>query len=127
MESRSSPSQGTVVFRVAEGLLIAKPDTNLIERGSDLDYRQHMDPILEKVEGGYRTVLLDLGEIDYMRSTGLGALLELFERLKEKGCRLAIASPPILIKNLFQCTAVTEILPVYSSVEEAIESERGRA
>ncbi len=71
----------------------------------------------EHVEG----VILDLENINYMDSTGLGELVGYLGRFQDSGKRLKLVNPNITIKRLLQLTRLDQVFKVYTSEEEALE------
>jgi len=69
-------------------------------------------------------VIADLSRVDFLDSTGLGALVGGLKRLRE-GARgslaLVISTPRIL--RIFQITGLTKALAVQPSVEDAITAD----
>ena len=83
------------------------------------------DGLAAKIEEGHRTILLDLGVVKFMDSSGLGALISSMKALQSKGeillCRV---SEPI--HGLLKLTQVIRIFPVYETAEEARASRLRR-
>ena len=68
-------------------------------------------------------LIADLGQVDFLDSTGLGALVGGLKRLREAGGSLAlvISSPRIL--RIFQVTGLTKVLAAQRSVADAITAD----
>jgi anti-sigma B factor antagonist len=79
--------------------------------------------IRELAAGGAVHLIADLGEVDFLDSTGLGALVGGLRRLREDGGSLAlvITAPPIL--RIFQITGLTKVFDTWPSVTEAITAD----
>jgi anti-sigma B factor antagonist len=71
----------------------------------------------EKVEG----VILNLENINYMDSTGLGELVGYLGRFQESGKRLKLVNPNRTITKLLELTRLNQIFKTYSSEEHALE------
>ena len=63
--------------------------------------------------------ILDLTEVPYMDSAGLGIVVRHVVRCKSKGVRLVAAGVSSRVLELFKMTKVDAILPVIDTVEEA--------
>src|SRR5689334_7232343 len=59
---------------------------------------------------GRRELLLDLRNVDYMSSTGLGQLLALHKKLRALGGRLVLAHATPLIREIFAVTHLDGVL-----------------
>ena len=70
-----------------------------------------------QVEG----VILDLENINYMDSTGLGEVVGYLGRFQDSGKRLKLVNPNITIMKLLQMTKLDQVFKTYGSEEEALE------
>ena len=66
-------------------------------------------------------LIIDLSQVPYLDSSGVGVVLSLFKFMRSRNGSLSIAEPNEKIKRVFDVTKMTEIIPVYSSLEEAIQ------
>ncbi|HEX8632391.1 MAG TPA: STAS domain-containing protein [Catenuloplanes sp.] len=76
--------------------------------------------LIEVVDAGARNVIVDLGRVDFLDSTGLGVLVGALKRLRAAGGTfgLVCAKEPLL--KIFRITALDQVFPLYPSVEAAI-------
>ena len=72
--------------------------------------------------GGARKILLNLRELSFIDSSGLGELTSGHVRARQKGSALKVACLPKRVKELFQMTGLHTILDVYEDEPEAIGS-----
>jgi len=84
-------------------------------------------PVLEKdltelLAGGERFLVLDLGDLDYISSAGLRTLLVVTKRLREKQGRLLLASLKSVVREVFEISGFSSIIPIFESVDAAISS-----
>ena len=63
--------------------------------------------------------ILDLTDVPYMDSSGLGIIVRHFVRCKSKGVRLVVAGAPPRILDLFKMTNVEGMISTTATVEEA--------
>ncbi len=66
------------------------------------------------------SVLIDMSEIDYVDSTGLGELVGYLQRFSEQGRRLALLRPHTRILNLLRLTKLDEIFQLFDDEAEGI-------
>jgi anti-sigma B factor antagonist len=71
----------------------------------------------EQVEG----VILNLENINYMDSTGLGELVGYLSRFQDSGKRLKLVNPNRTIAKLLELTRLNQIFRTYASEEHALE------
>ncbi len=84
-------------------------------------------PVLEKdltelVAGGERFLVLDLGAVEYISSAGLRAILAVTKKLREKQGRLLLASLKSVVREVFEISGFSSIIPIFQSVDAAISS-----
>lgn len=77
--------------------------------------------LLEAANEGKHDIIVDLSQLEFLDSTGLGALIGAQRRaLEYNGClRLIVSDGPI--QRLLTITGLMKVLPVYASLESALE------
>jgi ABC-type transporter Mla MlaB component len=63
--------------------------------------------------------ILDLTDVPYMDSAGLGIIVRHYVRCKSKGVRLIVAGAVPRVLDLFKMTKVDGLIPATDTVEEA--------
>jgi anti-anti-sigma factor len=76
--------------------------------------------------GGSRLVV-DLPQVEFLSSSGLGYLVLLGKRLHDRGGRLALARPSSRMQRLLGAVGLEGVLPSFSSLENAARHVRGGA
>ena len=82
------------------------------------------DAALKLFEGGRTHLIVDLGGVEYMDSTGLGMLVGLLKRLKESQGDVVIAAPQPRVKRLFDITGLARVFRIYDDVSAALKEVR---
>jgi len=77
------------------------------------------------LDGGAEKVILDLSQIDYVDSTGLGELVGYLQRFSEQGRRLVLLNPRTRILNLLKLTRLDEVFPIFEDRAGAMEALGG--
>jgi len=62
----------------------------------------------------YAQVILDLSEMNFMDSTGIGVLIGRYKRLKDKGIGIFITNPSSHAERIFKLTGLYDIMPKIS-------------
>ena len=70
----------------------------------------------------HRAVVVDLGEVGFMDSTGLGVLVAMHGRAMAHGGTLVIARPQKLVRNALRLVQVDTVIDVYESLDDALAS-----
>ena len=79
--------------------------------------------IRELAAKGAVHLIADLGQVDFLDSTGLGALVGALKRLRESGGSLTLVISASRILRIFQITGLTKVLDVQRSVTDAITAD----
>ncbi len=79
----------------------------------------------EATETGTQDLIVDLTQLEFLDSTGLGVLIGAHRRAAERGgsLRLVVSEGPIL--RLLNITGLIAVFAVYHTLEDA-QSDRGR-
>lgn len=62
-------------------------------------------------------VEVNLAEVDYMDSTGLGIFIHALKNSKEYGSRLKLINPQERVSRLFKITGLDEIIDLHNTVQ----------
>lgn len=65
--------------------------------------------------------IIDLAEVPYMDSTGMGVLVNHYVHCQRTGGKIAIIGTSDRVMELFKITRVDTVLPFKSSMEEALK------
>jgi anti-sigma B factor antagonist len=72
------------------------------------------------IERKIREYVINLEKVEYMDSSGIGALLYVFAELKKRGMLLRIAGVKGSVKRVIELTKLLGYLPLSAGVSEAI-------
>lgn len=78
------------------------------------------DRIHALVDAGFRLILLDLHDVTYVDSGGVGALVEMYLHVTKLGGRLALVRPGPCAQRVLQITHLTTAIEVFDDEEAAI-------
>ena len=79
--------------------------------------------IRELAASGAVHLITDLGQVDFLDSTGLGVLVGGLKRLREDGGSLALVITAPRILRIFQITGLTKAFDAWPSVTDAITAD----
>jgi len=86
------------------------------------DYDLFTNQIKELIEEGHVDLVLDLGKVRYINSTGLGILVSGLTTLKKTMGQMKICNLSDRIDRLFSVTSLTTIFPTFENVDDALAS-----
>ena len=81
------------------------------------------EALVDAVTGGRNRIVLDLAGVTFIDSIGLGVLVGGHKRVQPDGV-LAIAATAALVNTIFELTGIAQIIPMASTVDEALELVR---
>ncbi|HEU0132380.1 MAG TPA: STAS domain-containing protein [Mycobacteriales bacterium] len=70
-------------------------------------------------------VVVDLADVPFMDSTGLGVLVASYNRAVAAGRRLVVARPQQIVRNALRLVQVDTVIDVYDSLDAAVAATRG--
>ena len=68
-------------------------------------------------------IVVDLSQLEFLDSTGLGALIGAHKRATERGGAVRLVAQEGQILRLLRITGLLEVLPVYPTVEAALTDD----
>jgi len=87
----------------------------------DLKVRATVKDLVAK---GCKKVVVDLGAVPHVDSTGIGELVSAYTSARGQGAKLVLANLTKRIKDLLDIAQLSAVFEHYESVDEAIKSFR---
>jgi anti-sigma B factor antagonist len=75
--------------------------------------------LVEVVEGGARQVVVDLSQVDFLDSSGLGVLVGALKRLRTVGGDLSLVCTREKLLKIFRITALDRVFSLHQTVDAA--------
>ena len=79
------------------------------------------EALIERIAAGQQTIIIDLGEVGFMDSSALGALIAAVKKLGPVGT-IAVAAMRSPVARLFSVTKMDRVFSVNATVNDAIRS-----
>ncbi|TXN31126.1 STAS domain-containing protein [Lacisediminihabitans profunda] len=100
---------------IADGIAVVRPTgrLNMVSAG------RLRELITSTVAGGRSRVVVDLTGVEFIDSSGLGALISGLKTARQAGGDLRIAAPNEQVSLVLRLTNMDRVLPVYASAETA--------
>jgi len=83
--------------------------------------REHL---VRTVTDGHHQVILDLDDVHFIDSTGLGLVIGMLRRTRSLGGDLRLVSTREMLARVFEITGLDRAVPIESSVNDAIAAAR---
>ncbi len=94
-----------------KGKLMGGPETTAIH-----------DKVKDLVENKVNKIVIDLGKVKWMNSSGLGALMGSLTTARNSGGDVKLAKVTEKVKSLFMITKLITIFETFDGVDEAVQS-----
>jgi len=91
---------------------------------SEPDAKQLRGAVSDLLGQRVRKVVVDIGKVEQISSTGLGAIIAAMISLRNKGGELCVANATRKTGPLFVTTKLVKVLKLYESVNRAVASFR---
>jgi len=105
----SQQERDGIVILEPKGKILGGPDATTLK-----------DQLQSLIDSGKTKVIIDLAEVDYMNSTGLGILISTLTTLKRAQGELKLANVTDKIQSLLTITKLVTVFDDYESVDEAV-------
>ena len=83
---------------------------------------QIRDAIRDLIGKGQKRILVDLGEVNYIDSSGLGELVSAYTTVKNQGASLKLLKLTRKVHDLLQLTKLYTVFDIYDDEASAIAS-----
>jgi anti-sigma B factor antagonist len=103
--------------------------TSVIAVSGELD--AHTAPTLKGrlahlIEGGTHRLIIDLEGLEFLDSTGLGALLSALKRARAHDGSVDIICTQIRILRIFKITSLDRVFDIYDSASDVFAAQSGK-
>src|SRR2546423_3286844 len=123
LDSRGNPGRGGLVD------LDLKTDTvgdrTVVRVGGEIDVYtapKLREQLIDLVAAGNYHLVVDMENVDFLDSTGLGVLVGGLKRVRAHDGSLELVCSQERILKIFRITGLTKVFPIHSSVDEAMAS-----
>ncbi len=104
--------------QIAGDVLVATPRIETLMAGNVEEFRQNLLPQLEQA----KKVAINLTQVQFMDSSGVGAILSCLRLLDAHGGKLALFGMNKAVKGVFQITRMHRIIDGFDTREEALHA-----
>lgn len=97
-------------------------DTAMISLVGDVDLEHTPDvhaALVRLSDEQPARLIVDLGEVAYMDSSGVGMLVDVYRRVKGYGGQLILAAVQPRVRGILEITQVDQFFTIHASVDEA--------
>ena len=99
------------------GVTILEPKGKITIGVGDVALRE---AVSEALEAGARNILVDLGEVTTIDSSGIGELVSAYTTVTNRGGKLKLVNLPPKVTDILQITQLISVFEVFDTVDEAL-------
>jgi len=101
--------------KVDKGVVVSV--TGRMDAVTSPDFEKEMD---RWIEDGEILFVVDLKSLDYISSSGLRSILSIAKKLKARKGKILLASLKNVVKEVFEISGFSTIIPLYESLDTAM-------
>jgi anti-sigma B factor antagonist len=102
---------GDVAVVALKGNLMGEPDTTEVR-----------DKVYSLLQDDVKKIVLDLSNVKWVNSSGLGTLIAAMTSVKNKGGDLRLANVTEKLESLFMITQLIKVFKTYENIDRAVAS-----
>jgi anti-sigma B factor antagonist len=110
-----------IVEKIVDGIMVLDL-RGRITLGSETESLRRK--LRETIAAGHNQIILNLGEITYVDSGGLGTLISAFTSTSSSGGKLKLLHLPRGVQQLLQVTRLITVFEIYENLPAAVASFR---
>ena len=99
-----------------DNVMVIEFENPTLNAGNVKDFKHDIQPFLEKEDH----ILLDLSNLTFVDSSGLGAFLFCLKRINQKGGDFKLCNITKPVRVLFELVRLHQVIEVFESREEAL-------
>ena len=105
--------------RVVESVSVLDLSGKIVLGEGDMQIKERIRDLLSD---GQRKILLNLGDVSYIDSAGLGALISSYATVKREGGQLKLVNLTKRVQDLLAITKLITVFDTFDSEKEALDS-----
>jgi len=102
---------GDVAVVALKGNLMGEPDTTEVR-----------EKVYSLLQDDMKKIVLDLGKVKWINSSGLGSLIAAMTSVKNKGGEMRLANITEKVESVFMITQLIKVFKTYETVDRAVAS-----
>ncbi|HEX2315784.1 MAG TPA: STAS domain-containing protein [Thermomonospora sp.] len=83
--------------------------------------------LIDVIDKGPLHLVVDLGDVTFLDSTGLGVLVGIYHRLRARSGTMSFVGANERVRRVFHVTQLTKIFSLHDTLEDAVAAEQESA
>ena len=109
----------TITSREVDGVTVLDLNGRITLGEGSVQLREAIRDLISK---GSKTILLNMGDVNYIDSSGLGELVSAYTTAKNQGAQVKLLSLTKKVKDVLQLTKLYTVFDIYDDEASAIGS-----
>jgi len=93
-----------------------------LDRATLLEAEELKRQVNDKIDNGYRKVIIDLTAVEFLDSTFLGVIVNTLKKVAKLGGDLKLVGFKSNVRSMFELTRLFRVFESYSELQDAIKS-----
>ena len=85
------------------------------------------EQVKQQLKKGHTTIHLNLAQVEFINSSGLGALVSIMKEVRLQKGRFTLSNLASYVQEIFAITQLSHIFEIFASEDEALTSYRAAA
>lgn len=103
---------------IQNGVAVVGLFVDELDASNTAEFKEKMAPVLAE----HRAVVIDLSEVHFIDSSGLGAMLSCLRQLTEKGGDMALCGLSRSVRAAFELVRLHRVLDIHATRAEAVQA-----
>jgi len=105
-----------ITTETANDILFIKIDTDVLDASNSSEFKDQTTNII----AGHSKVIMDMGGLNFIDSSGLGAILSCQRSCNENNGKLKLFAISKTVRTLFELVRMHKVFDIYNTKEEAL-------
>ncbi len=109
-----------ISHRTLEQVLVIVPNVEHLDANNTNDLKHQVSELIE--QNAATCVVLDLREVQFVDSSGIGSLISLLRTIKSNNGQIALAGVTRTVQSVFEIVRLHKLFDIYDNVDEAVKA-----
>lgn len=83
---------------------------------------EFLEDVREEIKAGYKNAVLQMDQVEWVNSTGIGILASIYTSTKNQGGAVYVVAAPDRVESLLRTVQLWQFLRPFDTVEDALEA-----
>lgn len=109
--------------KIEDDIMVITPKVSALDAKDVPEFKEMMLEIIQNENpSGLKKFILNLEEVDFVDSSGLGSFLSVLRHLRDHGGSLRIANMKKSVRTIFELVSMHKVFEIHDTLEAAKQS-----